>query len=468
MSTFPPDAELRRRFVHRPELSLLYNRAHGLEHRLNPAAQIMAAAVLARSDTEAAGPDVSPARRAALALALPIERAAADLAAFWDTILTAPDRPRPVRKSGAPADWAAVDVPFPLALEVEITAACNWHCTFCYNTWKVSDTLGQRSASVTGTAPGLHLPLDTARRILDQAAAGGCLRIRLSGGEPTLHPQFREIVEHASAAGFDLELFTNGVRVDDAFAAWLTARRVRVLLVSLHGQAATHNALALNPAAYTQAIGGIRAGVAAGMTVMAEALVSADNLAEMPAMVDTLRELGVAHVSFMPYVATGPNDPCRPVAASAVADLITHCRERTAGTVDFRVPCAPRHCLTDTPTAITAPVDEAFDDHCAAGLLWGSVSYDGYVRHCPHTGVVAGHVDEGIATVWTQRIVPTVRAALEPDNDACGGCGQFAACKGGCHLPKVRAYPGVEQPPRRLLPLATAAPARPKRSEGNR
>ncbi|MGW1997666.1 hypothetical protein [Embleya sp. NPDC001921] len=80
-------------------------------------------------------------------------------------------------------------------------------------------------------------------------------------------------------------------------------------------------------------------------------------------MVDALRELGVVHVSFMPYAATGPNDPCRPVAASSVADVINHCRERTSGTVDFRVPCEPRHCLTDTPTAITAPVDEAFDDH---------------------------------------------------------------------------------------------------------
>src|SRR5262249_45032944 len=131
-------------------------------------------------------------------------------------------------------------------------------------------------------------------------------------------------------------------------------------------------------------------------------------------------------------------------------DLIAACRKATNGRVDFRVPCAPRHCLTVEPQPIDAPVAAEFDDHCAAGLLWASVSYDGHVRHCPHSAVFAGSVAEGIGPVWRERIVPTVRAALEPTDAACGVCGQFAACRGGCHLPRVRSYPGGPPMGRRL------------------
>jgi radical SAM protein with 4Fe4S-binding SPASM domain len=84
-----------------------------------------------------------------------------------------------------------------------------------------------------------------------------------------------------------------------------------------------------------------------------------------------------------------------------------------------------------------------------------SVSHEGRLRHCPHSAVYAGDITEGIGQVWRERIVPTVREALQPSHPACAGCGQFAACQGGCHLGKVRSYPGAP-PGRRLLPVITA------------
>ncbi|WP_067721687.1 radical SAM protein [Nocardia yamanashiensis] len=439
-----PAAQLRRRFVYRPELRLLYDTRSGLEHRLNDTAGTFVDATFVSPDPVAVlagGYRVAP------------EQIAQDLAVFWFTVWNAPQRPQPRRRSGDSLGWAQTDVPFPLALEVELTRMCNWHCGFCYNVWKVSDEEGVRGRSDTGFTPDVHMSLTTAHAVIQQAAEGKCLRMRFSGGEPTLHPDYREIVAAAASAGMDVELFTNGIRMTAAEARRLVDVGLRVALFSVHGLDETHNAMARNPGAAGQAWRGMRAAVAAGLTTVAEALVCADNLHEMPELTRRLVDLGVSDVSFMPYVPVGPADPRRPVLLAQLAETIDECTAALDG-LRVRVPCAPRHCLTPEPTAINDPVRPEFDNHCAAGLLWASVSYDGMFRHCPHSSTYAGAVGDGLARLWRERMVPTVRRALAPAG-ACAGCGQLSACGGGCHLGKVRAYPGAAAPGGRvLLPLA--------------
>lgn len=440
-------AGLRHRFAFRPELSLLYDRRHGLEHRLNETAAVFVSCTFSSPE---------PASAIARRLGIPEQFAAAELARFWSRTVAAHAHPHPRRKSGAPPGWATADLPFPLVIEVELTKVCNWHCDFCYNVWKVPDDYGRRARSVTGGADdGLHLPVEAARRILDEAAANDCLRIRFSGGEPALHPRFREIISYAGEKGFDIELFSNGTLIDQPMASFLARSGVRILLVSVHGLAATHNRMTANPRAFGHAMSAIQAGLEAGMTVLPECLVSAENISEVPALVTRLAGLGVRDVSFMPYVPYGALDPRRAVALRAVQDLIGECTLATGGAVSFRVPCAPRHCLEAEPVPISDRVADEFDDHCAAGVLWMSVSHEGRLRHCPHSAVYAGDTAEGIGRVWRERIVPVVRDALRPSDPACAACGQLAACQGGCHLGKVRGYPGAP-PGRRLLPVITA------------
>jgi radical SAM protein with 4Fe4S-binding SPASM domain len=157
-------------------------------------------------------------------------------------------------------------------------------------------------------------------------------------------------------------------------------------------------------------------------------------------------------VSFMPYVPYSSEDPRRPLVLRQVADVIDRCQDAVDHAVSIRVPCAPRHCLESTPVAIEEPVRREFDDHCAAGILWASVSYDGRLRHCPHSSVYAGSVTGGIGNLWRSVLQPTVRAALTPQG-ACAGCSQFSACGGGCHLNKITSYPDATVGSRRSLPL---------------
>jgi radical SAM protein with 4Fe4S-binding SPASM domain len=282
--------------------------------------------------------------------------------------------------------------------------------------------------------------------------------MRFSGGEPTMHPDYRRIIAEAAGAGLDVELFTNGTRLDAEEAAWLSDTGVRVVLLSVHGLPDTHTRMTANPAAAAHVWRGMTAAVAAGMTTVAETLVCEDNVDELPELMRRLTDIGVEHVSFMPYVPFSETDPRRPVALRRIGDIIDACQAETGGDLGISVPCAPRHCLETTPVAIEEPVRKEFDDHCAAGILWASVSYDGRFRHCPHSSVYAGHAREGLARLWTERVRPTVRAALTPAG-ACQSCSQLSACGGGCHLSKVVSYEPSMDPEtagiggRRPLPL---------------
>lgn len=68
-------------------------------------------------------------------------------------------------------------------LEIDITYACNLHCYNC-------------NRSVRQAPEAMHMPVEKLRGWIDEWMAHGkrWRRIRVLGGEPTVHPQFHEII----------------------------------------------------------------------------------------------------------------------------------------------------------------------------------------------------------------------------------------------------------------------------------
>lgn len=68
-------------------------------------------------------------------------------------------------------------------IEIDITYLCNLHCLNC-------------NRSVRQAREALHMPLDQVRRFVDESIERGkrWSRIRVLGGEPTLHPEFLAVV----------------------------------------------------------------------------------------------------------------------------------------------------------------------------------------------------------------------------------------------------------------------------------
>jgi 7,8-dihydro-6-hydroxymethylpterin dimethyltransferase len=84
---------------------------------------------------------------------------------------------------------------------VEITSSCNLTCPMCY------------ASSGPG---GAHLSLDECKRAIDRLVQveGGAEVLQLSGGEPTIHPEFEQILAYAMESDIEVVMInTNGVRL---------------------------------------------------------------------------------------------------------------------------------------------------------------------------------------------------------------------------------------------------------------
>lgn len=70
--------------------------------------------------------------------------------------------------------------------------------------------------------PNRRLAFDKVLEVLDDCAELGVKGIELTGGgEPTIHPQFAQVVERINALGFKWGIVTNGVRMQDlSTASW--------------------------------------------------------------------------------------------------------------------------------------------------------------------------------------------------------------------------------------------------------
>jgi MoaA/NifB/PqqE/SkfB family radical SAM enzyme len=149
----------------------------------------------------------------------------------------------------------------PSKVVVNLTYACNNHCTFC----------------AVGTRTQVHGNPERQREWLALYRARGVVLVDFDGGEPTLHPELVALVRHARELGYErVNVTTNGrMCFYEGYARRLVRSGVTSLLFSVHGPDARIHAQQVGVAeAFDQTVGGIRncvrlapRGVALGMNV---------------------------------------------------------------------------------------------------------------------------------------------------------------------------------------------------------
>jgi MoaA/NifB/PqqE/SkfB family radical SAM enzyme len=96
-----------------------------------------------------------------------------------------------------------------------ITTICNQNCAYCFTVDHLGDDL--RSDGSSGEQAGTQfLSMDDFASRLDFLHRSGIKQVRLLGGEPTLHPQFPELVELVRMQGMQVVVFTNGLVPESA------------------------------------------------------------------------------------------------------------------------------------------------------------------------------------------------------------------------------------------------------------
>lgn len=115
----------------------------------------------------------------------------------------------------------------PIIATFELTPRCNFACSMCYVrlTPQQMQPIGREHTAAEWIA------------LAKQTAESGTLFLLLTGGEPFLRPDFREIYEALSEMGFLLTVYSNGYLIDRETADWLARRPPLKLRITMYGAA---------------------------------------------------------------------------------------------------------------------------------------------------------------------------------------------------------------------------------------
>lgn len=90
-------------------------------------------------------------------------------------------------------------------LKIETTENCNLTCTFCH-----------KIDSPKANPPTRNINSETWHKLLDAAETSGVYDLRVTGGEPLVHPMIDSLLNEAKKRGFTITMNTNGLLLDES------------------------------------------------------------------------------------------------------------------------------------------------------------------------------------------------------------------------------------------------------------
>jgi SynChlorMet cassette radical SAM/SPASM protein ScmF len=205
-------------------------------------------------------------------------------------------------------------VPPLTTLYLYIAGSCNLACRHCWIT----------PSYQPGKNGGQFIPPEYVSKAIHEAQPLGLTAAKLTGGEPTLHPQFRDIVTLLADAGLDITIETNGTLINDDLAGFLKQKqRVSFISVSVDGASAqTHEALRMVEGSFTSALSGIRSLVEVGFHPQIICTLYRDNLSQITQIVELAESLGCGSVKFNILQQVGRGDRLAKEAGLQVPEVI--------------------------------------------------------------------------------------------------------------------------------------------------
>jgi molybdenum cofactor biosynthesis enzyme MoaA len=179
---------------------------------------------------------------------------------------------------------------------VRLTRLCNQRCLFCLDAWNHNGTY-----------------IDTAQ-LLQYIALGkqlGRERLILSGGEPTIHPDYVKFIRHGRKVGYDwIQTVTNGMMFAyPEFTRKVLNAGLDEVTMSIHGHTARiQDRLTGVKGAFDQAIQGIRniRALSGGRTVInIDVVINKQNIRHLRDIIDLFRGMDIHEFDLLYMVPFG-------------------------------------------------------------------------------------------------------------------------------------------------------------------
>lgn len=320
---------------------------------------------------------------------------------------------------------------WPAIYALELTSACNSRCPGCSNVY----------AARRGGPPPLSAQewRDLLAPFISEA-----VQIRLTGGEPTLHPEFFRIFEEATSHDAWVTIFTNGRWNDPAqFVKRIRERRhFSGLLISLHGaDSASHERFSGVPGSFDETVSNIRLAVESGITVALSTVITRYSWNKLEAVVEMGQKLGVQHVAFNRYIG-GPLPEIEPTEEQ-MKDVILRVQAPVQAGAAVKYGIGVPQCFIANDS-----------EGCLAGVAYASIDPWGNLRPCAHSPTVIGSLHEAsMSKLWHGEAMNKWRALMPPE---CTTCAAYSVCHGGCRAVQELRSDGRD--PLRGEPLAEYSP----------
>ena len=161
---------------------------------------------------------------------------------------------------------------------IELTNRCNLSCRHCF-----SGRHGGRD----------DLPMDLLRKILAEARHHGFNELSFTGGEPTIHPCFQEVLELTCRAGYRFGFNTNGRTFTRIYPSLLPLReQLNIITFSLDGASEESHDRLRGKGSFRQVMQAVSVCVARELPFTLNMVVAAHNRHELEGMAHLATGLG--------------------------------------------------------------------------------------------------------------------------------------------------------------------------------
>jgi len=293
----------------------------------------------------------------------------------------------------------------PSVFTLELTSACNHHCTGCGNIFPHNSS---------------HLNHAAWQEIIARIKKYA-FSLRITGGECTLHPEFELILQEIEKLKVPYVIFTNGdwknpVKTIKLFQS---CHHCDGLLISLHGYDAKSYFSHVNTDAFDRVVANIKKSIQSGIRVAINTVLNKYNFQHIKEIVQLGKSLGVFSIAFSRYCGQNLNGfELSKAEFRAAFHQITQIHEKDKTIVINN--CVPA-CFDsgDYPTKA-----------CTSGITHCTIGPDGYVRPCTHSPLKLGKITEtSLEELWRSDKLKYWHSLI-PEN--CLDCASFSQCRGGC------------------------------------
>jgi radical SAM protein with 4Fe4S-binding SPASM domain len=297
----------------------------------------------------------------------------------------------------------------PLVGSIELTNRCNLHCQHCYLDGAHNVPAGQKELSA-----------DEINYLFSQVVDEGTLWMLLTGGEPLLRRDFKQIYTSAKRKGLLVSLFTNGTLITERLADLLAEWRPFTIEITLYGHTqATYERVSGVSGSHTRCRAGIERLLERKLPLTLKTMLMSLNQHELWEMQAYARSLGV-HFRYDALLNGGIDGSRQPIELRIAPEEVVEFDIQDAQRIEeWRSFCKRYE---------GHPADAQYVYACGAGVNSYHIDPYGQLSMCMLSRLPAYDLRQGSFRQGWREFLPEYRFQPAMLESECDRCELYALC----------------------------------------